>query len=139
MVNLTQTPIPAPTQLARSLTTPAKQPSAESDRDLITLAKQVYGWFRPANKSRRDEDESALPTLATKRPCLDGTKLHRAYYVTKAGKFPVEVCGSDDGKLILWPGESHQDDDENDRPKTQSWSQRNELPGTATDSNNSVR
>ena len=119
MVNLSQSPILAPTQLARSLTPPTTQPSTPTDRDLVRLAKQVYGWFHPTSKSRRrDEDESPLPTLATMRPCLDGTNLHRAYYVTKAGRFPVEVCGSDDGKRILWPGESHQDDDQDDRPKT---------------------
>ena len=119
MVNLSQTPIQPPASLlARSVPDPeipaGRKRGERSDPDVVTLAREAYDWFRPKKEQKPERDD---PTLTAQRPCLDGTKPHRAHYVTKAGKFPVEVCGSDDGKLILWPGESHRDPDEPDQRK----------------------
>ena len=112
LFNLNQAPIPAP------VTGPAVAVFARKefdDPDLVTLVRRL---FHGKHEVESEREELANVLELQPRPCMDGTKPHFAYYITATGKYPVEVCGNDDGSLIEWHGQSVMDADEKDERLT---------------------
>ncbi len=116
MVDLTQLPIPPPAAVILKPEFLTKHFSAP--RDVVSgvawLAKRLSR--REYHPEEEKVAENIQPQLATERPCFEGTKPHKALYRTSKGLFSVEICGSDDGKMIFWRGQDPMDADEPDEP-----------------------
>jgi hypothetical protein len=88
---------------------------ASGPDDLVSIVPWLVKRLR-----RRDHEEevevaeNVQPHLETACRCFAGTKSHHALYRTSVGQLSVEICGSDDGKTILWRRQNPMDADEPD-------------------------
>lgn len=115
MVNLAQAPIPPPVFFPKkTLFAESRAPKRDTSTDVVTVARLL--WWKLHRYRKEPEELAAAPHLSNEH-CFEGTHLHRANYLTATGLFSVEVCGSDDGKQLNWPGQNPMDPDDADEPK----------------------
>jgi phospholipase C len=109
MVNLNQMPIPAPAVVVAAAPGAKRTEDPSPNADLVTLVRRV---FHRKHTPVREE----IPTLAS-RTCHMGTTLHEHVLYRPTGQY-VDICGSDDGSLLLRPGQELGDMGDADETQT---------------------